>query len=70
MDTSSDAVATDTLGRRIAPRHRHTRGEKRAMVEKSLTPGVSVALVARVQGLGDHVEAGMPVTCHGRERDE
>lgn len=47
MDTSSDLVATDTLGRRIAPRQRHTRAEKRAMVEESLSPGVSVALVAR-----------------------
>jgi transposase len=47
MDTSSEVVATDTLGRRIAPRERHTWAEKRAMVEESLTPGVSVALVAR-----------------------
>jgi transposase-like protein len=46
MDTSSDAVVTDTLGRRIA-RQRHTRAEKRAMVEESLTSGVSVASVAR-----------------------
>jgi transposase-like protein len=47
MDTSSDTVVTDTLGRRIAPRQRHTRAEKRAMVEESLTSGVSVASVAR-----------------------
>jgi transposase-like protein len=47
MDTSSEVAATDTLGRRIAPRQRHTRAEKRAMVEESRTPGVSVALVAR-----------------------
>ena len=46
MDTSSDAVTTDTLGRRIAPRQRHTVGEKRAMVEESLEPAVSVALIA------------------------
>ena len=47
MDTSSDAAATDTLGRRVAPRQRHTRAEKRAMVEESLVPGTSVAVVAR-----------------------
>jgi transposase len=47
MDASSVAVATDTLGRRIAPRQRHTRAEKRSMVEESLAPGTSVALVAR-----------------------
>jgi transposase len=47
MDTSSDAVSTDTLGRRIAPRQRHTRAQKRAMVAESLAPGTSVALVAR-----------------------
>jgi len=46
MDTSSDAVARDPLGRRIAPRQRHTVAEKRAMVEESLEPGVSVALIA------------------------
>jgi len=47
MDTSSEVAATDTLGRRIAPRQRHTTAAKRAMVEESLLPGVSVALVAR-----------------------
>lgn len=47
MDTSSDAAATDTLGRRVAPRQRRTRAEKRAMVEESLVPGTSVAVVAR-----------------------
>lgn len=47
MDTSGEVVATDTLGRRIAPRHRRTVAEKRAIVEESLTPGMSVAHVAR-----------------------
>jgi transposase len=47
MDTSSDAAATDTLGRRVAPRQHHTRAEKRAMVEESLVAGRSVAVVAR-----------------------
>ncbi len=47
MDTSSEVVATDTLGRRIAPRRRRTRAERRAIVEESLTRGMSVALVAR-----------------------
>jgi hypothetical protein len=36
MDTAGEAVATDTLGRRIAPHQRRTMGEKRAMVEESV----------------------------------
>ena len=47
MDTSSEVVATDTLGRRIAPRRRRTVAEKRAIVEESMTPGMSVAQVSR-----------------------
>jgi len=47
MDTSSEVVATDTLGRRIAPRRRRTVAEKRAIVKESMTPGMSVAQVSR-----------------------
>jgi transposase-like protein len=47
MDTTSEVVATDTLGRRIAPRRRRTVAEKRAIVKESMTPGMSVARVSR-----------------------
>jgi transposase len=47
MDTSSDETATDTLGRRTAPRKKHTIEEKRRIVEETHARGVSVAAVAR-----------------------
>lgn len=47
MDTSAEAVATDTLGRRTAPRQKHTIEEKRRIVEETHVRGVSVATVAR-----------------------
>jgi transposase len=47
MDTSSEAIATDTLGRRTAPRQKHSIDEKRRIVEETHVKGVSVATVAR-----------------------
>jgi transposase len=47
MDTSSEAGATDSLGRRTAPRQKHSIDEKRRIVEESHVKGVSVATVAR-----------------------
>lgn len=47
MDTSSEAVMTDTLGRRTAPRRMRAVEEKRQIVEETLVPGASVATVAR-----------------------
>lgn len=51
MDTSALRVATDTRGRRIAPRRHRTVEEKRAIVSESLEPGASVAQVARRHGV-------------------
>jgi len=47
MDTSVEAVTTDTLGRRTGPRELRTNEEKRRIVEETLKPGASVAIVAR-----------------------
>ena len=49
MDTSSEAIATatDTLGRRTAPRQKHPIEQKRRIVEETHVKGVSVATVAR-----------------------
>jgi hypothetical protein len=51
MDTSVEAVTTDTLGRRTGPRRLRTNEEKRRIVEEPLKPGASVAIVARAQPL-------------------
>jgi transposase len=51
MDTSAEAAATDTMGRRTGPRQRHTIEEKRRIVEETHEPGTSVALVARRHGV-------------------
>jgi transposase len=51
MDTSSDATTTDTLGRRTAPRQKHTIEEKRRIVLESHVKGTSVATVARLHGV-------------------
>ncbi len=51
MDTSTLGVATDTRGRRIAPRRHRTVEEKRAIVAEALEPGASVAQVARRHGV-------------------
>jgi transposase len=47
MDTSTAIAATDTLGRRIAPRRHRTIEEKIKIVGESRVPGSSVAEVAR-----------------------
>lgn len=51
MDTSTHpnevVSATDTLGRRIAPRRHRTIEEKQRIVAESFEPGASVAEVAR-----------------------
>jgi transposase len=47
MDTSTAIAATDTLGRRVAPRHHRTVAEKIQIVNESRVPGTSVAEVAR-----------------------
>lgn len=51
MDTSTHTneivSATDTLGRRIAPRRHRTIEEKQRIVAESFEPGASVAEVAR-----------------------
>jgi transposase-like protein len=47
MDISREAAATDMLGRRTAPRKKHTIEEKRRIVEETHVRGVSVASVAR-----------------------
>lgn len=47
MDTSNEVAATDTLGRRVAPRRYRTTEEKRRIVEETLVRGASVAVVAR-----------------------
>ncbi len=47
MDTSGEAMPTDTLGRRTGPRQKHTIEEKRRIVEATHVRGASVATVAR-----------------------
>jgi transposase len=54
MDTTTlgpHEVATDTRGRRISPRRHRSVEEKRRLVDESLTPGASVAEVARRHGV-------------------
>jgi len=47
MDTLIEVAATDTLGRRMGPRRMRAIEEKRRIVEQTLQPGASVALIAR-----------------------
>src|SRR5438132_13497008 len=47
IDTCAEALATDALGRRTAPRQKHTIEEKRRIVEETHVRGASVATVAR-----------------------
>lgn len=47
MDTSTAIAATDTLGRRVAPRRHRTVAEKIQIVNESRVAGTSVAEVAR-----------------------
>ena len=55
MDASAAQISTDTLGRRSGPRRRRTEDEKRRIVEKTLQPGASVAIVARRHELNANV---------------
>lgn len=47
MDTSTAIAATETLGRRVAPRRHRTVAEKIQIVDESRVAGTSVAEVAR-----------------------
>jgi transposase len=58
MDTSVEAVTTDTLGRRTGPRQLRTNEEKRRIVEETLKPGASVAIVARAHGVNANLVFG------------
>ena len=55
MDTytvgEASPVATDTLGRRTAPRRLRTAEEKLRIVQETLIPGASVAQIARRHGV-------------------
>ncbi len=55
MDTYASQVTTDTLGRRGGPRRRRPLEEKRRIVEETLEPGASVAVVARRHELNANV---------------
>jgi len=58
MDTSVEAVTTDALGRRTGPRRLRTNEEKRRIVEETLKPGASVAIVARAHGVNANLVFG------------
>lgn len=58
MDISVEAVTTDTLGRRTGPRRLRTNEEKRRIVEETLKPGASVAIVARAHGVNANLVFG------------
>ena len=58
MDTSVEVVTTDALGRRTGPRRLRTNDEKRRIVEESLKPGASVAIVARAHGVNANLVFG------------
>ena len=58
MDTSVEAVTTDTLGRRTGPRRLRASEEKRRIVEETLKPGASVAIVARAYGVNANLVFG------------
>jgi transposase-like protein len=58
MGTSVEAVTTDTLGRRTGPRQLRTNEEKRRIVEETLKPGASVAIVARAHGVNANLVFG------------
>jgi transposase len=55
VDTSAAQIATDSLGRRGGPRRRRSKDEKRRIVEETLQPGASVAVVARRHELNANV---------------
>jgi len=56
--TSTDLVATDTLGRRSGPRRLRSLEEKREIVEESFKPGASVATVAQAHGVNPNLVFG------------
>lgn len=58
MDTSVEVVTTDALGRRTGPRRLRTNEEKRRIVEETLKPGASVAVVARAHGVNANLVFG------------
>lgn len=58
MDTNASQATTDTLGRRNGPRRRRAAEEKRKIVEETLQPGASVAIVARRYELNANVVFG------------
>jgi transposase len=55
VDASATQISTDSLGRRAGPRRRRTEDEKRRIVEETLQPGASVAVVARRHELNANV---------------
>jgi transposase len=55
MDTYASEVSTDSLGRRGGPRRRWPEELKRKIVEETLKPGASVAIVARRYELNANV---------------
>jgi transposase len=58
MDAYASQTTTDTLGRRSGPRRRRAPEEKRKIVEETLQPGASVAIVARRYELNANVVFG------------
>ena len=58
MDTSVEVVTTDALGRRTGPRRLRTNEEKGRIVEETLKPGASVAIVARAHGVNANLAFG------------
>jgi len=58
MDTSVEAVATDALGRRNGPRRLRSTLEKREIVEETLKPSASVAMVAQAHGVNANLVFG------------
>jgi transposase len=55
VDASAAQISIDALGRRAGPRRRRTEQEKRRIVEETLQPGASVAVVARRHELNANV---------------
>jgi transposase len=51
-------VATDALGRRNGPRRLRRIEEKRQIVEETLQPGASVAMVAQAHGVNANLVFG------------
>ena len=58
MDTSTEVVGTDKLGRRSGPRRQYTIAEKRSIAEQTVQPGASVAVVAQRHGINANLLFG------------